>query len=389
MKIAQVNSYFHPFMIGGAEWYVYNMSKELVRAGNDVTVFTADHYGGRKAPREETLDGIRVKRFPLKLDLSYRMKLWSGLENALEAESFDIIHTYDYAQTHSLDALHAGRSTHAGTALTIFDVHTSIPRSWYKRIPMKYLDGYFARRTFPIATRILVRAPDLVDGLPGIAKWEAKVRVSPSGVRPESFSKFDGEEFRRRHAIEGAPVVLFLGRLNPLKGPQFIIEVAPLLLKEFPGIAFVFVGPEQAGYKSRLLGRARELGISDHVYFTGMISDFDEKMQAYSSCDVFCLPTGYEGTSQAIFEAMTQGKPIVSTRTGGIPYQIEDGKEGFLVEYGDTRSLEEKIALLLRDPSIAKDLGSRARTRALGFQYPELAQGLTSIYREILQTVGN
>jgi glycosyltransferase involved in cell wall biosynthesis len=389
LKIAQVNSYFQPFMIGGAEWYVYNMSRELVKAGHEVTVFTADHYGNRSAPAEETIDGIRVRRIPLKLDWSYRMKVWDGLSTALESESFDVIHTYDYAQKHSVDALQAGKSAGVGTALTVFDVHSSIPRRWYKRVPMIYLDGYYARRTFPLATRILVRAPDLVKDLPEIEQWESKVRVSPSGVRPESFSKYDGEAFRRRFSIQGSPMVLFLGRLNPLKGPQFIIEAAPRLVKEFRDIAFVFVGPDQSGFKTRLQERAKELGVASHVHFTGMISDFEEKMQAYSACDVFCLPTSYEGTSQAIFEAMTQGKPIVATRTGGIPYQIDDGRDGYLVEHGDLAALAEMIARTLRDASRAKEMGARARTRAMSFQYPQLAVALQSIYEEIVQTVGN
>ncbi|HXY56938.1 MAG TPA: glycosyltransferase family 4 protein [Nitrososphaerales archaeon] len=389
MKIAQVNSYFYPFMIGGAEWYVYNISKELIKRGDEVTVFTADRYGNESAPRDEVVEGIRVRRFPLKLDLSYRMKLWDGLSGALEEGSFDVIHTYDYAQKHTLDALNAARSSGAGSALTIFDVHSSIPRSWYKQIPMRYLDGYFARRAFPLATRILVRAPDLVKGLPEIEHWESKVRVSPSGVRPESFQTFDGQEFRRRYKIAGSPLVLFLGRLNPLKGPQYIVEAAPTLVKDFPDIAFAFVGPDQSGYRSHLEARAKELGVSDRVHFTGMISDFQEKMEAYSACDLFCLPTSYEGTSQAIFEAMTQGKPVVATRTGGIPYQIEDGKSGYLVEHGDVRGLAEAMASAIRDSSKAKELGERGRSKVADFQYPALAEGLHSVYEEIVETVGN
>jgi len=389
MKIAQVNSYFYPFMIGGAEWYVYNISKELIKRGDEVTVFTADRYGNESAPRDEVVEGIRVRRFPLKLDLSYRMKLWDGLSGALEEGSFDVIHTYDYAQKHTLDALNAARSSGAGSALTIFDVHSSIPRSWYKQIPMRYLDGYFARRAFPLATRILVRAPDLVKGLPEIEHWESKVRVSPSGVRPESFQTFDGQEFRRRYKIEGSPLVLFLGRLNPLKGPQYIVEAAPTLVKDFPDIAFAFVGPDQSGYRSHLEARAKELGVSDRVHFTGMISDFQEKMEAYSACDLFCLPTSYEGTSQAIFEAMTQGKPVVATKTGGIPYQIEDGKSGYLVEHGDVIGLAEAMASAIRDSSKAKELGERGRSKVADFQYPALAEGLHSVYEEIVETVGN
>lgn len=376
-------------MIGGAEWYVYNISRELVKAGNDVTVFTADHYGKRNAAPVEVVEGIRIRRIPLKLDWSYRMKLWDGLSEALEDEDFDIIHTYDYAQKHTLDALRAGRKSGVGTALTIFDVHSSIPRIWYKRLPMRYLDVYFARRTFPMASRILIRAPDLMKDLPGIDRWESKVRVSPSGVRSESFLRYDGQAFKGRYSIDGTPVVLYMGRLNPLKGPQHIIEVAPRLLKEFPDIAFVFVGPDQSGYKATLEQRARELAVAAHVYFTGMIDRFEEKMQAYSACDVFCLPTSYEGTSQAIFEAMTQGKPIVSTKTGGIPYQIEDGREGYLNQFGDLNALAESLSRLLRGSAEAREMGAQARSRAMQFQYPNLVTDLQSVYKEIMQSVGN
>jgi glycosyltransferase involved in cell wall biosynthesis len=112
-------------------------------------------------------------------------------------------------------------------------------------------------------------------------------------------------------------------------------------------------------------------------------------MQAYSACDVFCLPTGYEGTSQAIFEAMTQSKPIVATRTGGIPYQLEDETEGYLVDYGDLDALSVALSRILRDRPKAEEMGSRARAQAMRFQYPSLAAGLQSIYEEIVQSNGN
>jgi glycosyltransferase involved in cell wall biosynthesis len=120
-----------------------------------------------------------------------------------------------------------------------------------------------------------------------------------------------------------------------------------------------------------------------------MIGDFEEKMQAYSACDLFCLPTSYEGTSQAIFEAMAQGKPIVATRTGGIPYQLEGGASGDLVEYGDVKALAEAMARTLRDSSTAREMGAHARDRATEFQYPILASNLQTIYEEIVSTVGD
>ncbi len=389
MKIAQVNSYYYPFMIGGAEWYIQNMSRELTRAGHDVTVFTANRYQHDVAPPEEAVDGVKVRRFPLKIDWSYRIKMWEGLSDALLGEEFDIIHTYDYAQQHSVDALRAARKMGVGSALTVFDVHSAIPRVWYKQIPLRYLDSYFGRRTFPLATRIMVRAPALVDKLPNLDGYRTKVRVTPSGARDESFGTFDGEKFREKYGIRGSPLVLFVGRLNPLKGPQHLVSAAPRLIDEFPEISFAFVGPEQAAYRSFLEHRCLDLGVSRHVHFTGMISDFEEKMQAYSACDIFVLPTSYEGTSQAIFEAMAQAKPVVSTMSGGIPYQIEDGKEGFLVQFGDVKAIADRVAFLLRNSERAKEISAQAKSKAEAFRYSKLAREIQTNYEEILQSVGN
>ena len=89
-------------MIGGAEWYVHNISKELVKRGHEIHIYTIDTYKGKKIlPKNEVIDGIYVHRMPLWLNISYRTKIWKGLEKSLIAGKFDIIHTYDYGQHHS------------------------------------------------------------------------------------------------------------------------------------------------------------------------------------------------------------------------------------------------------------------------------------------------
>jgi glycosyltransferase involved in cell wall biosynthesis len=206
--------------------------------------------------------------------------------------------------------------------------------------------------------------------------------VTPSGVRDESLGVFDEKSFMTKYRITGWPVILFLGRLNPLKGPQHLLEAAPTILKEFPDASFVFVGADQSGYSETLRTQASKLEITSAVRFLGPIYDFQEKMQAYASATVFVLPTTYEGTSQAIFEAMSQAKPVVATNVGGIPYQITDGVEGFLVEYGDSRALAGKIAEVLKDPALAAELGRRGKERVQGNRYSVLTANLEKIYEQ-------
>ena len=83
MKIAQVNVYYNPFFVGGAEWYVYNISKRLAKMGHEVHVFTARKYQGKDAPEKEEIEGVIVHRLPFKLDISYRLKIWNGLADAI------------------------------------------------------------------------------------------------------------------------------------------------------------------------------------------------------------------------------------------------------------------------------------------------------------------
>jgi glycosyltransferase involved in cell wall biosynthesis len=383
LKIAQVNVFFYPFMVGGAEWYVYNISRELTKMGHEVHVFTADSYNGTKAKHDEVVEGITVHRLPLKVDLTYRVKVWTGLEEVLAKGSFDIIHTYDYAQPHSKVAIRAGKKAKVGTVLTVFDVHSMIPRIWYKQLPMKMMEGYLGRDTLAGADRILVRAPMLAPRLLELGGTEDRILVTPSGIRDNSLGVFDGAAFRRKHDVKGAPLILYLGRLNPLKGPQYLLDAAPSILKEFPDASFVFVGPDQSKYTKSLEARAAKLGIGSHVRFLGPIYDFEEKMQAYASCSVFVLPTAFEGTSQAIFEAMAQGKPVVATRVGGIPSQVDDGVEGFLVEHADSRALAAKVIEVLKTPGLASEMGKKGKQRVEAHRYSVLASNLVKIYEQV------
>jgi glycosyltransferase involved in cell wall biosynthesis len=371
-------------MVGGAEWYVYNVSRELVKKGHEVHVFTADRCNGRTASDSETIDGITVHRVPLKIDWSYRMKVWSGLYEMLTTQHFDVIHTYDYAQPHSAVAIRAGKDSGTGTVLTVFDIHSMIPRVWYKQLPMKLMERYMARRTLPQASRVLVRAPSLVDPLLEMGGIAEKIQVTPSGIRDESLGNFDGAGFRKKHGVDGSPVVLYMGRLNPLKGPQYLIECAPDILGHFPNAQFVFLGPDQSGFGEVMETKAAKLGIKSHVRLLGPILDFDEKMAAYASCDVFALPTSYEGTSQSIFEAMAQARPVVATKVGGIPYQLTDGVEGRLVPYSDTDALCSAILEVLGDTKRAAGMGTKGRERVRTQRYSILTADLEGIYREVL-----
>lgn len=232
--------------------------------------------------------------------------------------------------------------------------------------------------------KVLVRAANLVKPLLKMGVQESRIIVTPSGIRPEALDQADASYLGKKYNVS-RPIVLYLGRIHPLKGLRHLLKAAPSVLREFPTATFVLVGPDWNNYTVHLQQVAKSQGIAERVLFTGPIYDLKEKMSAYASCDVFVLPSGYEGTSQSIFEAMAQGRPIVSTRSGGIPFQVEDGKEAKLVEFGDEQGLARAISTLLADPESMARLGKNAREKVRQFTYPILAQQLEGIYVAALE----
>jgi len=103
---------------------------------------------------------------------------------------------------------------------------------------------------------------------------------------------------------------------------------------------------------------------------------------------VFVLPSGYEGTSQSIFGAMAQARPIVATNRGGIPFQIRHQEEGLLVEYADKKALASAILRLLDDKKFAIGLGLKAKQKVKRFTYSILARQIEDIYLDMVKEKG-
>lgn len=383
MKIAQVSVYFYPAMIGGIEWYIRNISKELVKRGHEVHIFTVNAKDGKSlGPSEEVFEGIHIHRLPILFDISYRLKFWPTLLFRILREKFDVIHVYDYITTHAMLVPLLNILKDIRTVLMIYDIHHLVPRRPIKYIPLALFDKYFSRLVLRRYDRLLIRTSFLIDPILKMGAKKDQIRITPSGIRSESLEEYNGGIFRKRYGIDG-PIILYLGRLHPMKGPQVLIKAVPKIIKDIPDAKFVFIGPDQVNYKKNLENLSRKLHVEDYVHILDPIYNITEKMQAYASCDVFVLPSGYEGFGQVLVEAMAQKKPIVATNAGSIPNVVTDKKEGFLVNYGDYKELASKIKQILLSPELRRALGNEGRKKARQYTYKILAAQLEKIYLEL------
>jgi len=370
-------------MIGGIEWYIYNISRTLVKMGHHVDVICVNRYGEETAPAKDCIEGINIRRLPLRVDLSYRLKVWDGLDDALSTGGYDVIHTYDYAQFHSYVALNAGRKTDTPVALTVFDIHSLIPRPALQRFAMRFFDRVFARWPLEAADSLFVRSPLLAILAQKLGGRVDRMVLTPPGVNDDALDHADGSEFREMHDIRG-PLILYVGRIHPSKGLKYLLLAAPQILATYPTAKLVLAGPDQRGYTGYLRALANQLGLEGSILFPGPIRDPLEKRRAYAACDVFVLPSGYEGFGQVLLEAMAQSKPVVATKVGSIPWLVQDGVDGLLIDYANHRMLADAVRLLLADRGLAGRLGVQGYEKATRFRYSNLTNELSETYSKML-----
>jgi glycosyltransferase involved in cell wall biosynthesis len=184
----------------------------------------------------------------------------------------------------------------------------------------------------------------------------------------------------RRTLMRGTDraIVLVTARLDKQKGHHYLLQAASLV----PTAVFVLVGdgPERASLEAQ----ARALGLSDRVTFLGYRNDVGDLL---TTCDLFVLPSLFEGLPLSVLEAMAAGKPVVATAIGGTDEAIVQGYSGLLVPPGDPVTLAAAIRTVLSDPKLARRLAAAGKARVHEhFSADAMIQKVTHIYEEILSS---
>ncbi len=178
--------------------------------------------------------------------------------------------------------------------------------------------------------------------------------------------------------------ILFVGRLEELKGPHDLIHAFNFMLEGDPSLSstlrFVGDGPARAALESQV----EELGLRDSVYFEGYAPP-DTVSEFLQNTAVFCLPSYAEGVPVSLMEAMVHGVPVISTRVGGISELIVDGESGLLISPGDTTQLAEALETLLGDPALRSKMGAAGIEKvSTEFSSAGQIESLVNLFQETL-----
>ena len=187
---------------------------------------------------------------------------------------------------------------------------------------------------------------------------------------------------RKKLGISNAHLILYTGRFMPIKNVSLLIKSMRFVVDQFPKAKLMLVG--NGPLEGKLRNEVKQLDLEKSVVFAGHASSRIEMY--YAAADVFCMPSLYDNYPNSVLEAMSAGLPIVATKVGGIPLQIKDGKNGFLVESQDEVALAEKILFLLNNPSKARKMGLENRKWVVKhFSWKESAKKLKRVYEGLLK----
>jgi len=181
----------------------------------------------------------------------------------------------------------------------------------------------------------------------------------------------------------GKLIVGIVARLQRWKGVHVFLEAARELIDEKPELLFLVVGgqhPLEPDYVTNLQQQSRDLGLHDHVYFTGHQADAAQWMAAM---DIVASASFGEPFGMVIIEAMALGKPVIATRLGGPTEIITDGVDGLLVSPGNVAELVQALRRLIDEPGLRVTLGQAGRMRAQIYAVPRFVGEVTESLREI------
>jgi D-inositol-3-phosphate glycosyltransferase len=216
----------------------------------------------------------------------------------------------------------------------------------------------------------------------------ARLCTSPPGIRHDLFRPGDKESARRWTGLDGHPIVLFVGRIQPLKGADVAISTLSLLPSSArPPHLVVIGGPSGDGGTAeveRLQHLTADLGLTSRVHFIPPVAR-DQLVSFYQSADALIMPSRSESFGLVAAEAQSCGVPVIAANVGGLPYIIEDGKSGILVTGHDPADYAAAISSVLTDSALATRLSAGAIKHSERFSWEATVSRLLELYGGISQ----
>ena len=207
-----------------------------------------------------------------------------------------------------------------------------------------------------------------------------RVSLIPCGVDLNRFRPIGRTTARRELGLNGHKVMLYVGRIEPLKGADLLLRAAASLESE-EGVQVLMVGSdaEGSGELERLHRLSDELHLGDAVEFVGRVPQ-ERLALYYSAADVCVVPSFYESFGLAALESMACGTPVVASRVGGLSTIVQHGRTGYLKSWRCPEAFAQSLEMIMANEDLRDSMGLAARNRAETLSWDQVAGRLLALY---------
>ena len=216
-----------------------------------------------------------------------------------------------------------------------------------------------------------------------------RVHVIPCGVDTELFHPMERLQSRHSLGLDGHPVVLFVGRADPVKGADLLLR-AVAAIEEPSDVQVLMVGgdPQRDPEVVRLQTLAANLGLAERVRFEGIVPQ-EQLPLYYNAAEVLVMPSYAESFGLAALEAMACGTPVIAARVGGLASLVKEGDTGYLVPWHCPEPFAQRMEVLLSHPGLREAQGEAAWKYAQAQGWDAVARELAKVYQRLLSPRGS
>ncbi len=354
--------------VGGAEMLLLAMVRSYHK-DHDVSVVYFTH-----GPLYDDMAAMGIKIHRISTLGIKDPRVMPRLITLISQEKPDVVHTH----LSKSDFSGIMAAAIAGVPVRISSIHNVDP--WREKW---YLNA-FMRQWMSSCHRMIAVTEDVRQYVLETTKYPAdKLLTIPNGV---DMNRFDPQNVqaldKSAWGIEPDSLTVgMIGRLEEQKGHHILLKTAAIVTQAVPNARFVMVG--DGPLRPDLEKQRDDLGLQGKAVFTGILRDIPGVL---ATLDVVTFSSLWEGLPVALLEAMSMGKPLVSTAVGGIPDVIIEGQNGMLVPKENPEALAEKLITVLKDPALANHLGAAARkTIEERYSSETMHHRILELYQSILQ----
>lgn len=308
------------------------------------------------------------------------LELWAQLRAIRREQSrFDLIHA-DFVYPPGYEACILGRLLKKPVVITSHgsDLMINVNKKWIVK----------RRSTYALnkAQAIICVSKALKEKAVSLGADKSKTFVIPNGADTSRFKPIPQNEVREKLNLQvDRKIILFIGRLHPVKGPDFLIDAISQIVNDAKQKELLLILVGSGSMETRLKEQVTSLNISHNVLFAGGIAHKEIPCWINAS-DVVCIPSQSEGFGAVSVEALACGKPVIASNVGGLPEIITNDALGYLVEPGDTIQLAHAIRkALLRE----WDTDKIARHAHERYSWQTIAQSTADVYKFAIDRFSN